>query len=81
MTHRPAHLVTHRGGSHEAETTLRYFEDMEVDVPHKSPFRPHRLGQFPVIAVEVTPKDIWVHTSGGTLRYPPELCAYSWKPR
>lgn len=82
QTHRPAHLVTADRGSHELETTLRYFEAFadpkRTDfAPHKSPFRPSRLGPFPIRSVDVGPDGVVITSDGGSIRLPLEMTVYS----
>jgi hypothetical protein len=71
--------VTSDAGSHELPGALHYSPHLNV-APHHSPFRPARIGPFQVNTVEVTPADVWVHTTGGTVRLPPEMVGYSWRP-
>lgn len=77
QTARAAHLVTVNQGSHEMETSLRYSEELNV-APHKSPFRPAKMGPFSIRSVEVTEQDILIVTDGGTIRLPPGTTAYSY---
>lgn len=71
--------MTSTQGSHELPGALHYSPTLNVP-PHNSPFRPARLGPFPIRAVEVDREDIWVHTSGGSVRLPPQMVGYSWVP-
>lgn len=66
-------------GTHEMANTVTYHQALDV-APWNSPFRPHRIGPFPIVAVEVTREDVFVHTSAGTIRIPPQMAGYSWRP-
>lgn len=81
QTHRPAHLVTLNRGSHELETTLRYFEELGQPgpnyEPHKSPFRPSRLGPFPIRSVTIDQEDVIISSDGGSIRLPLAMTVYS----
>ncbi len=78
--HRTAHLVNPEpgAGTFQLPSTLHYSPVNDV-APYHSPFRPAKFNQFQVTGIEITDRDVLVHSTGGTVRLPVEQVAYSYQ--